>query len=598
MQDMIKNLPQSAGVYQYFSSDDRLLYIGKAKNLKNRVKSYWHFRPILKPNPNLSYRIVKMLNETSYMKYILVESEDDALILENSLIKQLNPKYNILLRDDKTYPYISIDLSLHFPRFEIVREIRSQKKHTKYYGPFPTGSKSLQDSLYEIFPLVQSNSCLRGKKACLYYQIKKCLAPCEGKISPLEYKEIIDKAIESIHKPKYLIKELNKKMIFLSNQERYEEAMKIRDDIKALSSLSISSNLDLANLIDCDIWAIKNGDKRGVILKLFMRQGKIISSDYSYFRDTHLFEKNESYKQAILSFYQKNIPNIPKEIIVSNSFLDMELVQNILSKRFDKKISITKPKIGNKFKLTSLAMKNANELLKNSKEDTPIQEYVADMFDLSCLPYRIESFDNSHLMGVASVGAMVVYDEDNWDKKSYRRYILEAKSEYEQMKEMLSRRIESFSKNPPPNLWVLDGGIANLNLAIKLLKESNTNLDVIAISKEKRDKTSNRAKGRAKDIIYTSNEIFRLQTDDKILHFIQNQRDESHRYVIAYHQKRKREEDKQISFLNKKGIGDATIKKLISYFGTFENIKNASKDEISKVTNNKISTIIKHNNPL
>lgn len=599
MQLTIQNLPKSAGVYQYFNKDDKLLYIGKAKNLKSRVKSYWHFRPSFSPNPNLSYRIVKMLEETSYLKYIVVETEDDALVLENSLIKQLNPKYNILLRDDKTYPYIMIDMSKDFARFEITREIKTkQNKYIKYYGPFPTGAKSLIDSLYEIYPLVQSTSCLRGKKACLFYQIKKCLAPCEGKISAIEYKAIIEEAKASIHKPKALIDKLHQKMMLLSTQERYEEALKIREDIKALSSLSISCNIELVNLLDCDIWVIKNGDKKGVILKLFMRQGKIISSDYSYFRQTHLFNLNENYTQALLSFYHENIPNIPKEIIISHTFSNSQSVSNILSKRFKKKILLSKPKIGNKFKLITLALKNAKELLKNNQNQIEIQEYVADLFELSSFPYKVESFDNSHLMGVACVGAMVVNNENNWDKSAYRRYILKEKSEYEQMREMLSRRIESFKKTPPPDLWILDGGIANLNLATKLLKEAQINLDVIAISKEKRENTSNRSKGKAKDIIYTNQQVFTLSTDHKVLHWVQNQRDEAHRYAIAYHQKRKREADKQVSLLHKKGIGEATIKKLIHYFGTFENINKASKEEIRKVTNNKISIIIKDNNTI
>jgi len=200
------------------------------------------------------------------------------------------------------------------------------------------------------------------------------------------------------------------------------------------------------------------------------------------------------------------------------------------------------------------------------------------------------------MMGVAIVGGQVVWDEGKWDKSSYRRYKLEARDEYGQMREMLSRRIKDFKKHPAPDLWILDGGQANLNLAYSLLKEQNINLNVLAIAKEKLDAKAHRAKGAAKDIIYTSNGVMELKANDSRLHWIQRQRDEAHRYAITYHQNQKRKEDTQISLLNKKGIGKATVKKLIDYFGTFEAINNASKEEIEKVTNKKTSNIMKNNN--
>ncbi len=597
MQSLIRELPQSAGVYQYFDCNDKLLYIGKAKNLRNRVKSYWRFTPKLMPNPNQSPRILKMLDEVVRFDYIVVGSEKDALILENSLIKQLKPKYNILLRDDKTYPYIYIDNSLPFPRFEITRKAIKGKNIT-YYGPFPTGSKSLFDGLYEVYPLVQNRSCLGGKKACLFYQIKKCLAPCEDKITQEEYKEIIDEAKIAIVKRKPLIFALTTKMTTLASQERYEEAGAFRDMIADISSLTLSSDIDLANSLNIDIWAIQNADERGVVVKLFMRNGKIISSDYSYFRHTHIFDENEAYRQALLDFYHKDSPNINQNIIVAHQFDDIISVRETLSAIFDKKIEITYPRIGSKAKLISLALQNADELLRKSAytNSTVMEQRVADLFSFSVIPYRVESFDNSHLMGVAIVGGMVVWDEDNWDKGSYRRYELKARDEYGQMREMLSRRIVKFAQNPPPDLWILDGGKANLALAQSLLQEANVNLDVIAIAKEKIDSRANRAKGSAKDIIYTHNEVFELKTNDKRLMWIQRQRDEAHRYAIAYHQNKKRKEDRQISLLNKNGIGRATVKKLIDYFGTFEAIERASIKELAKVTNSKIADIIKNNN--
>jgi len=595
MQSIVQNLPASAGVYQYFNAAGKLLYIGKAKNLKNRVKSYWRFTPEFTPNPTQSPRIIKMLLEASKLEYIIVETEEDALILENSLIKQLKPKYNILLRDDKTYPYIYIDESQEYPRFEITRKVIKRKDIT-YYGPFPTGGKALLDALYEVYPLVQKKSCLREGKACLFYQIKKCLAPCEGKVTPEEYGEIVTQAKTSIVKRKKLINTLEEKMTSLAIQERYEEAGSMRDTIQAISSLTISSNIDLANQMNLDIFAIQNGDERGVIVKLFMRDGKIISSAYSYFRHTHIFDENEAYKQALLEFYTIDTPNVSKQILTAHAFEDSQQVAQTLSTRFNKKIEVLTPQRGSKAKLIALALQNCEELLRTKQSDTVMEQKIADLFDLTVIPYRIETFDNSHLMGVATVGGMVVWDESKWDKSAYRRYTLHKRDEYGQMKEMLSRRIADFKEHPAPDLWILDGGQANLNLAGQLLKEENVNLDVIAIAKEKLDAKAHRAKGAAKDLVYTINGRIELKPNDKRLHWIQRQRDEAHRYAITYHQNKKRKEDTQISLLNKKGIGKATVKKLIDYFGTFEAIESASREDIERVTNKKISNIIKDNN--
>jgi len=591
----IQNLPSEAGVYQYFDKNDKLLYVGKAKNLKNRVKSYWRFTPELHPNPNQGLRILRMLEQAVKIDYIVVESEADALILENSLIKQLNPKYNILLRDDKTYPYIYLDESQDFPRFEITRKV-IKGKNIAYYGPFPNGGKVLLDTLYELFPLVQKKSCLRGGKACLFYQIEKCLAPCEDKVTKEEYQEIIGEVKRAITKRSILIEKLNDKMIEFAMNERYEEAATMRDNMKTIEALTISSNIDLANSEDLDIFAILNGKTRGVIVKLFMRSGKVISSSFSMFRGSDIYDENEAYKQAILEFYHQESPQIAKTILVAHNFEDSQEIATLLSTRFEKKIEIVHPLRGSKAKLIELALKNAKEVLKKNQEEIEIEPEIAKLFELRKTPYRIETFDNSHMMGVATVGAMVVWSEGKWVKSDYRRYELEAQDEYGQMKEMLSRRIESFSKNSPPDLWILDGGETLRRLAVSLLEEAKTELEVIAIAKEKLDAKAHRAKGAAKDIIYTEQSVFELKTTDKRLQWMQRQRDEAHRFAITYHQNKKRKNDTQNSLLQKKGIGPATIKKLLNYFGTFKAIEEASFKEISVASSEKIAKILKTDN--
>ncbi len=598
MQSIINSLPSSAGIYQYFDKNNKLLYIGKAKNLKNRVKSYWRFTPSFSPNHTLNLRIQKMLHEAITISYIIVDNEEDALVLENSLIKQLKPKYNILLRDDKTYPYICIDESQKFPRFEITRKAIKGKNIT-YYGPFTSGGKVLLDALYEIYPLVQKKSCLNGKKACLFHQIGKCYAPCENKISSEDYALIVARAKNSIFKRQNLLKAIDAKMILMATTERYEEAATLRDWIETIKSISISSAIDLASNEEFDIFAIGVSEERGVVVKLFMRSGRIISSDFSYFNSSEIYDENDAYKQLLLSFYQADMPNVCKNILLPSEIEDTKEIENTLSKRFGFKINISTPKIGDKLRLTTLATTNAAELLKQKSNIStqPIEEKIASLLELSRTPYRVEIFDNSHHGGDATVGGMVVWSDGVWDKNSYRRYSLEAKDEYAQMREVLGRRIANFGFESPPDLWVLDGGATLLKLAISLLRDAGVNLDVIAISKEKLDAKANRAKGSARDIVYSINEKFNLQPTDKRLQWIQKLRDEAHRYAIAFHRAKKRKVMIQSKLLEEKGVGKALIIKLLNHFGTFEAIDNASLENLSEVVSEKIAYIIKNRTP-
>ncbi len=593
IEEILKNLPKEPGIYQYFDKNGKLLYIGKAKNLNKRVKSYWKMRPSLTPKHPLTTRIGRMLAQAKYLDFIVVSSEEDALILENSLIKQLKPKYNILLRDDKTYPYIAIDLTQDFPRFEITRKVINSSK-VKYYGPFPSGAKDLLDAIYEYYPLIQKKSCLKGKKACLFYEIKRCLAPCEGKVSKQEYAKIVQQAQKAIENRSILLKKLEERMFFLAEYERFEEAAKIRDQIKSIESLQLKSAIDLASSANYDIFAISVGQKQGVIVKIFMRNGKIVSSTHSFFKNLELFDENEAYKQALISHYKLKLSLDAKTILVANDFEDKSQVAATISSLLGKKIKVESPKSGNKKKLIELTLKNAKELLKQNKAKDSIEEELAKLLNLDRIPMRIEIFDNSHMMGQATVGAMVVWDNGEWDKESYRRYELNGKDEYAQMKEMLERRIKRFEEESPPDLWILDGGIGQINIALELLQKQKINLDVIAIAKEKLDFKAHRAKGSAKDIIYTQNgDVIELKKTDKRLIFLQKLRDEAHRFAIAYHRLKKQKEDLKLSLLEKKGIGKGSLQKLLQYFGSFENIQKASFEEIAKVTNKKIAKTIK-----
>lgn len=592
----IQQLPRKAGVYQYFDKNGKLLYIGKAKVLKNRVKSYFKFTPILTASDKLSPRIYKMIREVAQLDYIVVANENDALILENSLIKQLKPKYNILLRDDKTYPYIYVDFDEDFPRLEITRKVLKGQK-IKYFGPFSIGAKNMLDSIYEIVPLVQKKSCVKDAKACLFYQMGKCLAPCEGKISQNEYLKLIDTAINYIQNKNTLLATLQDKMTKLSADMRFEEAMTIRDRMKSIEKSQIRSTLDFAKDEDYDLFYVKLGITKAVVLKMFIRAGKLISTNHNYVNISEdIQDLNEIYKSAIVGYYSSDLPYIPKNILVPIALDEKESLEDFVSKKFNKKVSFIQPKQGVKKKLLNLALQNCTELLKLDKDNTNhINFELKELFNLYKTPYRFECFDNSHMMGQATVGAMVVWDDNKFLKDDYRLYNLDATDEYGQMREVLMRRVARFDENPPPDMWVIDGGLTLLKLANDICQSVGVSLDMVAISKEKVDAKAYRAKGSAKDILYTLTDRHKLSPSDKRLQFCQILRDESHRSAINFHKKKKRQEDKQISLLEIKGIGKAKVVKLLNYFGTFESIKNASVENISEVLNKKDAMlVVKH----
>jgi len=590
----IQSLPHQAGIYQYFDRDNRLLYIGKAKNLAKRVKSYFRFTPTLHGNPALNPRIQKMISQSVSLSYIVVKNEHDALILENSLIKQLKPKYNILLRDDKTYPYIYIDRSQPFPRFEITRRI-VPGKHISYFGPYAIASRDILDALYQLCPLVQKKGCLQGKRACLYYQLKQCKAPCEGKITPEEYAKIVTKAMQYIENKTLLIADLHVKMHQLAEQLRFEEATKLRDSIERINKSHVHSHIDLASKEHYDIFCIEHHQSRAVVLKLFMRHGKIVSSAHHTLSINEFFDRDEAYERAILDFYNNEKPPVVATVLTAHTFAGETLVSEHLSSVFGKKASIIHPKRGNKKSLIALALQNAAELLKQTPpNDETLQHALKELCHLQRLPQRIEIFDNSHMAAQATVGAMVVYDNGRFDTSSYRKYHLKAKDEYAQMREMLTRRIAGFQTNPPPDLWLIDGGQTLRKLAQDLLESSGTNLDVIAISKAKVDAKAYRAKGKAHDILHDTRTSLKLLPTDKRLLWMQRLRDEAHRSAISFHKQTKLKHDKELKLLRVKGISVAKIQKLLQHFGTFEAIKSADIEALGSVLSQKDAINIKN----
>lgn len=594
LKESVKALPHNAGVYQYFDKDGKILYVGKAKNLSKRVKSYFIYLPEFGANPSLSTRIKKMIEQAHSLSYIVVNSEHDALVLENSLIKQLNPKYNILLRDDKTYPYIYIDYAAPYPRFEITRKV-VKSKQTKYFGPYSVGARDILDSVYELCALVQQKGSLKQKKICLYHHIGRCLAPCELEVSKERYNKELAYALELIANKKTLLAKLNEKMLFYADELRFEEAMVLRERIERIGRSEIKSEIDFATNENFDVFAIEMIGSRGVVVRMFMRDGKIVSSSHSHLTLSEDGDKEEAYERALVEFYSANEPLIATQILVADEFENRTIIEEYLGGRIGKKMSIKMPKVGNKKELVELALLNARELLKldQTKSEDSVWLDIQELFALEKAPRRVEVFDNSHMAGMATVGAMIVWENGAYNKKSYRTYHLDAKDEYAQMRELLMKRVASFEKNPPPDLWIIDGGSTLLSLANDIVASSGVRVDVIAISKEKSGLASRRAKSGASDTLHSKDDNFKLMKSDKRLLWVQKLRDEAHRCAISFHKKTKVKLDTQSSLLELHGISQAKVVKLLKHFGSFEALKDAKIDDIRAILSAKDALVIK-----
>lgn len=587
--DRLNNLPNESGIYKYIDSNLKLLYVGKAKNLKNRIKSYFNLSQTLElkqpiPNPKVSQRIAIMVKQIYNLEFVITNNEQDALILENSLIKQLKPKYNILLRDDKTYPYIALNLNDDFP-FPFITRVVLKDKNIKYFGPYPNGAKELLESILELFPLVQKKSCKNAKKVCLFYQINRCLGPCENYINKDEYRHILDSSLKALKSPQKILNLLKEKMNFLSENLRFEEALTYRERIKKINLIQNNSSVDFANSFNLDVYNVEYINNRAVLVSLFVRNGKIIATDSQLLYFEYGFNLEEIFIQHILNHYEEKLPLIPSEILLPLELdvKDKELLENFISIQQDKKITISNPKKGDKEHLLQLALKNAKETLNQLNQklhiESKIIKEIKDLLNLDSIPSRIEVFDTSHHLGSQKVGAMVVYENGEFIKNDYRKFILESSDEYGQMKEMLTRRALKFSESLPPDLWLIDGGKAQINIAKEVIDSSGFNVSVIGIAKQKVDSKAYRAKGAASDTIYTESGFLKLDSSDLRLQFLQKLRDEAHRFAIKFHRESKKRDLTNQNELSKKGLNQNEIKRLLSV-KNFSELKDLDSSEL------------------
>ncbi len=596
--EVIKNelltIPNKPGVYQMIGANEQSLYIGKAKNLNNRINFYTQPK-------RLNSRLTYMVSNTIRMEIIITSSEMEALLLESNLIKKFEPTYNILLKDDKSFSSILFNLTHPFPQISSHRG--SRKIEGDYFGPFVskgTVQKTIE-TLQKTFLLRTCNDNIfkTRKRPCLQFQIKRCSAPCVNLISQESYKESVLEAKKFLTGDTNDIKKkLVEKMYDASNKKKFEEAAIYRDRIKTLTEITASQNINIPELKNVDLLAIKQLDNKVVIQMTIIRNGHNYGSK-SYFPYTgknSIDVKADEIMQAfICQFFDKNIP--AENILVNESPKERKLVEGLLYKKHGYRIKIQLPQRGQKLDLINSVVKNAEESLnrkiyeKSSNKNNLLKLQKTFKFEKQIK--KIEVYDNSHHNGKAPVGAMIAFNEDGFMKSMYRRYNITSKYEqkvsltdselvnnndYLMMEEVLIRRLKGKNPSNFPDLLIIDGGKGHLNIALSVLKDLKIDkIEVIAISKGiKRD--------AGRENFYTKNlKKFTFEKDDTILFFLQKLRDEVHRYAIAGH----RIKSKKLIFKNLldeiDGIGPKRKRALLNEFGSAKSVKTASLKDLSKV---------------
>ena len=582
-----KTLPQKPGVYQMENENGDILYIGKAKNLAKRVTNYTSIN-------NLTRRLQRMVGLTKHMNFVVTNTEVEALLLECNLIKRHKPRFNIILRDDKSFPYILINNEYTYPRIQKYRGAKKIKGD--YYGPFV--SPSVADytllSIQKAFLLRSCSDTIfnNRKRPCLLYDIKRCSAPCVNYISKNSYEDTITDAKKFLSgSTKKVETKLTKLMIQASSKQMFEEAGRLRDRIKSINQIQKYQSVYIKDMRNIDIFAIKILDGKSCIHGKFYRNGSNYGNK-SFFpiHDLNAME-NEILESFLFQFYSDK--DIPPKILINDNPKNFREVEKILNLKSDRKTKILQPKTGEKFKHIQLAEKNAMENIKLKKAS--LQNHnealnkLKNLLVLNNIPERIEVYDNSHTFGKNSVGAMVVVDNEGLSPKNYRKYNIryDQKSikpsivdDYYMMSEVLNRRfkIKDSKENILPQIIIIDGGRGQFNSVKKILNKKKLNeIKLISVSKGK-----NRNAGR--EIIHMENHNLNLPVNDPLLFFIQRIRDEAHRFAITAHRSRRGKASLVSVFNELTGIGPKRKKILLSHFGSVEKIKNASKKDLKSVS--------------
>ena len=582
-----KTLPHQPGVYQMEDEDGQILYIGKAKNLAKRVINYTSLN-------NLTRRLQRMVSLTKQMNFFVTNTEIEALLLECNLIKRHKPRFNIILRDDKSFPYILINKEHKYPRLQKYRG--SKKIKGDYFGPFV--SPSVAD--YTLIALQKAfllRSCSDGvfsnrSRPCLLYDIKRCSGPCVNSINETKYKESIDDAKKFLKgNTKKIEKKLNAKMLSASKNQMFEEAGRLRDRIKSINQIQKYQSVYIKEMRNIDIFAIKIIDNKSCIHGKFYRNGSNYGNKSFFPTHEDTTEDVEILESFLYQFYANK--DVPPKILINVEEKFFKEVEITLNKKNKLKTKIIKPKSGEKLQHILLAEKNALESIKLKK--TSLEAHHSALNSLSQLlniEYeinRVEAYDNSHTSGKNSVGVMVVADKEGLSPRHYRkfniRYDMQEKKistvdDYYMMEEVLSRRLSKINQsNEPsvPDVIIIDGGRGQYNSVLKIIKKYQLeDIKLLSVSKG-----PERNAGR--EIVHLENKNVNLKPNDVLLNFIQRLRDEAHRFAITAHRSRRSKASIKSVFDEIKGIGTKRKKELLLHFGTIKKIKSASLEELKKI---------------
>ena len=598
VKEELKKLPNKPGVYIMRDSNDTIMYVGKAVNLHNRVRSY--FRANIGRGPQID----RMVEQIARFEYIVTDSELEALVLENNLIKEHCPRYNTLLKDDKTYPYIKVTVSEDYPRVLFSRLMK--KDRSRYFGPF-TSAAAVKDTIDLINKLYGLRTCNRVlprdiglDRPCLNYHMKQCSGPCTGNITKEEYREHVDKALEFLNgNYGLIIKELEQKMNDASEELDFESAAKYRDLLASVKVVAQKQKMTDSSMEDKDIIAIASDENDAVVQVFFVRDGRLIGREHFYM--THVSENPE--KEILLNFVKQfyaGTPFIPRELVLPESIEDMEIIQEWLSERKSSKVYITVPERGQKEKLMELAAQNARLILSKDKERIKREEgrtigAVKEIEKLLGLKdiNRMEAYDISNISGFANVGSMVVYEKGKPKKSDYRKFRIQSVSgpdDYACMHEVLTRRLlhgieekkdlevreidaryGSFTKFP--DLILMDGGRGQVNICLRVLDELGIDIPVCGMVKD----DNHRTRG-----LYYNNVELPIDTRSEGFKLITRIQDEAHRFAIEYHRSLRSKAQVKSSLDDIPGIGPARRKALMKHFRSIEDIRNATADEIAE----------------
>lgn len=577
-------ISKNPGVYRMVDNKNEILYVGKAKNLPSRLKNYISEK-------NLPIRTERMLSQTKNIEITTTSNESEALLLEANLIKKHKPKFNILLRDDKSFPYIFISKNEKWPQLIKHRGKKTREGH--YFGPFASvGSANWTiKTLQKIFLLRVCDDSIfkKRQRPCILYQIKRCSAPCMGYVDPKSYKKLVDNSIKFISgKTRNIQKDLSKQMEAASNELDYEKAAVLRDRIKALTQIQSSQNINATNLSEADVIAAYKESGKSCVQIFFFRSKQNWGNQSFFPKHDPDEDLSKILSSFIMQFYENK--NAPKLIIINKKINDQKLIERTLELKENKPISIKIAKKSNELTISSMAEKNAKEALTRKVYETEsnsnLFEELSNKFSLKSNINLIEVYDNSHIQGSNSVGALITFGTEGFIKKRYRKFNIKAENikndDYAMLKEVLFRRFSKVIKDTEntlslPDLVLIDGGKGQYSVARKTINELGLyDIPIIAIAKGKFRNSGN-------ETFFFENKTFKFSRNDPILFFLQRLRDEAHRFAVSVHR------DKRIKGMKKSlldqisGIGKIRKKTLLNHFGSARAVGSASLDELKSI---------------